>query len=54
MRLREELKNIEIGLFLHNIDNYKQKIEEIKENIDIFDTQKIKEEEKLNNIQSEK
>ena len=54
LRLREELKNIEIGLFLHNIDNYKQKIEEIKENIDIFDTQKIKEEEKLNNIQSEK
>ena len=54
LRLREELKNIEIGLFLYNIDSFKSKIEEIKENIDIFDTQKIKEEERLNNLQSEK
>jgi chromosome segregation protein len=54
LRLREELKNIEIGLFLHNIDSFKEKIEEIKENIDIFDTQKVKEEERLNNLQSEK
>ena len=54
LRLREELKNIEIGLFLYNIDNYKEKIEEILKNIDIFETQKIKEEEKQNNFQLEK
>ena len=29
--LREELKGIEIGLFLYNIDNYKEKISEISE-----------------------
>ena len=54
LRLRDELKNIEIGLFLHNIENYKKKIEEIKENIDIFEVQKVKEEERYNNLQSEK
>ena len=27
LRLRDELKNIEIGLFLYNIENYKNKIE---------------------------
>ncbi len=54
LRLREELKNIEIGLFLYNIDNYKSKIQEIIENIDVFETQKIKEEERSNNLQSEK
>lgn len=52
--LREELKNIEVGLFLHNIENYKKQTEEILENIDIFETQKVREEESLNNIQSEK
>lgn len=52
--LREELKNIEVGLFLHNIENYKKQAEEIVENIDIFETQKVREEESLNNIQSEK
>ncbi len=54
LRLREELKNIEIGLFLYNIDSYKAKIEEIKANIDIFEIQKVKEEERSNNLQSEK
>lgn len=52
--LRENLKNIEVGLFLYNIENYKKQIEETFENIDIFETQKVKEEESLNNIQSEK
>jgi len=54
LKLRDELKNIEIGLFLHNINDFKSKIEDIKENTDIFETQKTKEEEKLNNIQNEK
>lgn len=52
--LREELKNIEVGLFLYNIENYKKQTQEILENIDIFETQKVKEEESLNNIQFEK
>ncbi len=52
--LRENLKNIEVGLFLYNIENYKKQIEETFENIDIFETQKVKEEESLNNIQTEK
>lgn len=54
LNLREELKNIEVGLFLYNIEDYKKKIEEIKENLDIFETQKVKEEEKINNIKLQK
>lgn len=34
--LREELKAIEIGLFLHNIDTYKEKLEQIKIDEDIL------------------
>ena len=30
--LREQLKNVEIGLFLYNIDDYKSKVEEIIKN----------------------
>ena len=52
--LRDELKNIEVGLFLYNIENIKEKIEDIVKNIDIFETQKVKEEEKFNNYQIEK
>ncbi len=54
LSLREELKNIEVGLFLYNIENYKAQTQEVLENIDIFETQKVKEEENLNNIQTEK
>ncbi len=34
--LREELKEIEIGLFIYNIDTYKQKLEQIKIDEDIL------------------
>ena len=54
LNLREELKNIEIGLFLYNIDDYKEKVLEIEKDLDIYDSQKVKETEKLNNIQLEK
>ncbi len=54
LNLRDELKNIEIGLFVHNIEDFKQKIKELQENMDIFETQKVKEEEKSNQIQLEK
>ena len=52
--LREELKSIEVGLFLYNIEDYKSKIEDIKKNIDILETQKVKEEEKQNNLNEER
>ena len=54
LRLRDELKSIEIGLFLYNIEDFKKKVKEFEENIEIFETQKVKEEEKNNNLQSEK
>ena len=54
LNLREELKSIEIGLFIYNIDSFKAKIKEALEEEDIFRTQIVKEEEKLNNIQLEK
>ncbi len=50
LSLRDELKNIEISLFLYNIDDYKTKIEEIKSGLGILETQKIKEEEKSNDL----
>lgn len=34
--LREELKNIEIGLFLYNIDSYKEKLEQLKNDENIM------------------
>ena len=54
LSLRDELKNIEIGLFVHNIEEFKNKIKEIQENMDIFETQKVNEEEKSNNLSTEK
>ncbi len=54
LNLREELKNIEVGLFLYNIDDYKKQMEEIAENINILETQKEKEEEASNKLQNEK
>ena len=54
LSLRDELKNIEISLFLYNIDDYKAKISEIKENLDILEAQKVKEDEKLNDFQSKR
>ena len=54
LNLRDELKNIEVGLFLYNIDDYKKQIEVTTENIDTIETQKVKEDEILNNLQAEK
>ena len=51
LRLRDELKSIEIGLFIHNINDYKKKIEEVVNDQDIFNTQLVRETERLNNIQ---
>jgi chromosome segregation protein len=52
--LRDELKEIEVGLFLYNINDFKSKMQEIKESINVFEAQQVKEEEKLNSVQEEK
>ena len=54
LELRDELKNIEIGLFIYKIENYKEKLKEVEENIDIFMSQEESEQEKLQNFQTEK
>lgn len=52
--LREELKGIEIGLFLHNIEEYKKKIAEILEDVKILEEQNNSEESKLNSQKEQK
>lgn len=51
LRLRDELKSIEIGLFIHNINDYKKRIEEVINDQDIYNTQIVRENERLSNIQ---
>lgn len=48
--LREELKQIEIGLFLYNIDTYKEKLEQIKIDEDILVDNNKQAEEKMEQI----
>lgn len=50
LSLREELKSIEIGLFLYNIEKYKKSLEEIVKDEEIYTTQCKEEEEKLEKI----
>ena len=50
LSLREELKSIEIGLFLYNIEKYKTSLEEIVKDEEIYTTQCEEEEEKLEKI----
>ena len=50
LNLKEELKNIEIGLFLYNIEKYKIDLEKVVNDHQIFEIQCKDEEEKLNNI----
>ena len=52
--LREELKGIEIGLFLHNIETYKEKIAEIIKDIDVIAEQNTDEEAKLETQKNQK
>ena len=52
--LREELKNIEVGLFLHNISEYKEKLEKLVEDIKIVEGQNADENEKMENLQRAK
>ena len=50
LNLREELKNIEIGLFVYNIAKYKESLEEIIKDIDIMQTQCDEEEGKIERV----
>ena len=50
LNLREELKNIEIGLFVYNIAKYKESLEEIVKDIDIMQAQCNEEEGKLERV----
>lgn len=51
LNLREELKEIEIGLFLYNIENYKNKLQEISNDKEILDLQTKEEQDKLAKMQ---
>ena len=50
--LREELKNIEVGLFLYNIDSFKEKLEKIKIDEDILINQNEDANKKMEEIKS--
>lgn len=54
--LREELKSIEVGLFIYNIETYKKKLEEIVKDQEIINTQyeeEDKKQEELRNLKEE-
>ena len=50
LNLKEELKNIEVGLFLYNIEKLKKSLEEFTENEDIMNSTLNQEEGKLEKI----
>ena len=51
LNLREELKNIEIGLFLYQIEKSKKELEQVVENQEIYSNQTKEEEGRLERIQ---
>ena len=52
LSLREELKSIEIGLFIYNIETYKAKIEELARDIEVITSQQKDEENRLSVLQN--
>ncbi len=52
--LREELKSIEVGLFLYNIENYKEKLSQVIKDEEIMQSQKQDEDEKMAKLQEAK
>lgn len=50
LNLREELKNIEIGLFVYNIEKYKQDLEKVVQDIGIMQSQCNDEEGRLERV----
>ena len=54
LELHEQLKDIEVGLFLYNIESYKEKLAQIVEDMGIIEDQKNSEETNLSNMQAKK
>ena len=52
LNLREELKNIEIGLFIYNIEKYKKDLEEIVKDEEIYKAQCDEEETKMERVKA--
>ena len=52
--LREELKSIEVGLFIYNINTYKEKLEQLVKDEDIIASQKEAEDGKMGALQASK
>ncbi len=52
--LREELKSIEVGLFVYNITNYKEKLEQLTKDEEILTSQKDTEDSKMDTLQTAK
>ena len=52
LNLREELKSIEIGLFVYNIEKYKKDLEELVQAIEVMQNQANEEDEKLEKIKA--
>lgn len=52
--LREELKSIEVGLFIYNINTYKEKLEQLVKDEDIITFQKEAEDSKMEALQASK
>ncbi len=52
--LREELKSIEVGLFIYHIQEYKKKLEDILKDEEIMSSQKNDEDKKMDNLQTKK
>ncbi len=52
--LREELKSIEVGLFLHHIETYKEKLAQVVKDVEIMQDQKQTEDEKMQQLQTAK
>lgn len=52
--LREELKGIEVGLFIYNIATYKEKLEQLLKDEEIMNSQKAQEDTKMENMQTAK
>ncbi len=51
LELRDELKRIEVGLYIYKIDSFKSKIENLIKSKEIFEEQNENENDKLNEIQ---
>ena len=51
LKLREELKSIEVGLFVFNISQYKEKLQQLLNDEEILNSQKEQEDNKMQNLQ---